>query len=69
MTRTEALELLKCKKLYQLAEKLELSTSAIAQWGEEDIPDYREYEIRELAAGRIPKRLQKANQTLMHANN
>jgi hypothetical protein len=68
MTRTEALELLQCKKLYQLADKLELTTSAIAQWGDE-VPDYREYEIRELAAGRIPKRLQKAKQTLVHANN
>ncbi|AFU39008.1 Cro/CI family transcriptional regulator [Acinetobacter baumannii] len=70
MTRTEALELLNCKKLYQLAEKLELTTSAIAQWGdEEDIPDYREYEIRELAAGRVPKRLQKSKQNLVHVNN
>ncbi len=70
MTRTEALELLNCKKLYQLAEKLELTTSAIAQWGdEEDIPDYREYEIRELAAGRVPKRLLKAEKNLSQANN
>ncbi len=58
------------QKLYQLAEKLELTTSAIAQWGdEEDIPDYREYEIRELAAGRVPKRLQKSKQNLVHVNN
>lgn len=65
MTRQEALELLGCKKLIQLAEILELSTSAIAQWGDDaDIPDFREYEVRELAAGRIPKRLRKSKQKI-----
>lgn len=66
MTRQEALELLGCKKLIQLAEILELSTSAIAQWGDDaDIPDFREYEVRELAAGRIPKRLHKSKQKIV----
>jgi len=60
MTRQDAMKLLGFKKLIQLAEKLELTTSAIAQWGDgEDIPEFREYEIRELAAGRTPKRLLK----------
>lgn len=69
MTRKEALELLGHKKLYQLADRLLLTTSAIAQWGDGDIPDYREYEVRELAAGRTPPRLKKALQNLSHANN
>lgn len=65
MTRREAMTLLGLKKLFQLADKLELTTSAIAQWGDdEDIPEYREYEVRELAAGRIPKRLRKSKQNL-----
>lgn len=65
MTRQEALELLGYEKLIQLAEILELSTSAIAQWGDDaDIPEYREYEVRELAAGRIPKRLLKSKQKI-----
>ncbi|MGP2362843.1 ribonuclease D [Acinetobacter junii] len=67
MTRQEAMELLGVKKLIQLAEMLELSTSAIAQWRDgEEIPEYREYEIRELAAGRTPKRLLKPKQNLTY---
>lgn len=73
MTRKEAMALLGCDKLYQLAEKLYLSTSAIAQWRDnDDIPEYREYEVRELAAGRTPIRLHKllkSKQNLSHANN
>lgn len=68
MTRREAMAVFGFKNLYQLAEKLQLSTSAIAQWGEADIPDYREYEIRELAAGRTPKRLIKSKQNLLERN-
>lgn len=70
MTRREAMTLLGLKKLFQLADKLELTTSAIAQWGDdEDIPDFREYEVRELAAGRIPKRLRKSKQNVSQVNN
>ncbi|ENU80034.1 hypothetical protein F975_01786 [Acinetobacter sp. ANC 3789] len=70
MTRQEAMELLGYKKLIQLADRLELTTSAIAQWRDgEDIPEFREYEIRELAAGRIPKRLQKSKQNVTRTNN
>lgn len=69
MNRREAMALLGYKTLTQLAETLELSTSAIAQWGDDaDIPEYREYEIRELAAGRIPKRLLKPKQNLACEN-
>lgn len=65
MTRREAMALLGVNKLFQLAGKLELTTAAIAQWGDDaDIPEYREYEVRELAAGRIPKRLLKSKQNL-----
>lgn len=69
MTRRDAMALLRLEKLYQLADRLDLSTAAIAQWGDEDdIPDYREYEVRELAAGRTPVRLLKSKQTLSQAN-
>ncbi|MHA3048677.1 helix-turn-helix domain-containing protein [Acinetobacter sp. ANC 4639] len=71
MTRQEAMKLLGYKKLIQLADGLQLTTSAIAQWrDDEDIPDIREYEIRELAAGRTPKRLLKSSkQTVACPNN
>lgn len=71
MNRQEAMKLLGYKKLIQLANRLQLSTSAIAQWrDDEDIPDIREYEIRELAAGRTPKRLLKSSkQTVTLQNN
>lgn len=64
MTRQEAMQKLGIKKFYQLADKLELTTAAIAQWGDEDIPDFREYEVNELLAGRTPKRLLKTKQNL-----
>ena len=71
MTRNEAMVLLNVKKKYQLADRLHLTTSAIAQWGDNDIPDYREYEVRELAAGRTPPRiakLRKSNPNLAQVN-
>lgn len=64
MTRQEAMQKLGIKKFYQLADKLELTTAAIAQWGDSDIPDFREYEVNELVAGRVPKRLLKSKQNL-----
>lgn len=64
MNRKEAMQLLGFTKLIHLADKLELTTSAIAQWGDGDIPDYREYEVRELAAGRTPIRLIKSKKNL-----
>lgn len=54
MKRQEAVKLLNCS-LAGLAEKLGLTTAAIAQWGDDtDIPPLREYQVRELAAGRQP---------------
>lgn len=64
MTRDEAMKKLGITKFYQLADKLELTPAAIAQWGDEDIPDHREYEVNELVAGRTPKRLLKSKQNL-----
>ena len=69
MKRRDALALLGYDHLYQLANVLELSTAAIAQWGDdEDIPAFREYEVRELAAGRTPIRLLKSKQNLILKN-
>ena len=64
MNRNEAMQKLGVKKFYQLANKLEISPAAITQWGDEDIPEYREYEVNELVAGRTPKRLLKSKQNL-----
>ena len=68
MNRNEAMQKLGVKKFYQLADKLELTPAAITQWGDDDIPEYREYEVNELAAGRIPKRLLKSKQNLTKPN-
>lgn len=58
MTRDEAIKLLDCS-YSELAEKLLLTTAAISRWADREIPYDREYEIRELAAGRIPVRILK----------
>lgn len=69
MTRNEAMKILGLTQFQQLADKLELTTSAIAQWrDDENIPDYREYEVRELAAGRLPIRLLRAKENLSQVN-
>lgn len=68
MTRDEAIKLLDCT-YSELADKLELSTAAVSRWANRELPYDREYEIRELAAGRTPIRLLKARQNLSHANN
>lgn len=68
MTRDEAIKLLGCT-YSELADKLELSTAAVSRWANRELPYDREYEIRELAAGRTPIRLLKARQNLSHANN
>lgn len=69
MTRREAMAKLNLEKLYQLADKLELTTAAIALWGDEkDIPDYRQFEVNELAAGRVPPRLLRLQQNLAQKN-
>ncbi|ENX02584.1 hypothetical protein F900_01030 [Acinetobacter modestus] len=53
MTKSEALNLLKCS-VTQLAVKLGISHNAISQWDEEKIPLAREYQIKDLASGREP---------------
>ncbi|ENW95948.1 hypothetical protein [Acinetobacter sp. NIPH 298] len=67
MTRDEACKLLECS--YKgLADYLLLTTAAIARWGDREIPYDREYEIKELAAGRTPKRIREAKQKLTQTN-
>ncbi|MDC5399643.1 ribonuclease D [Acinetobacter baumannii] len=68
MTRDDAIKLLNCS-YSELANKLELTTAAVARWANRELPYDREYEILELAAGRIPKRLLKAEKNLSQANN
>lgn len=53
MTKSEALQLLDCS-ITQLAGQLGISHNAISQWDESKIPVAREYQIRDLAAGRKP---------------
>ncbi|MDC4372921.1 Cro/CI family transcriptional regulator [Acinetobacter baumannii] len=53
MTKTEALALLECG-VTELAHKLSISTQAISQWPEEKIPLAREYQVRDLAEGKVP---------------
>lgn len=54
MTRKEAAKLLNCS-FSELADKLGITTAAIAQWGDDkDIPLLREIQVKELAAGRNP---------------
>ncbi|WP_336916544.1 Cro/CI family transcriptional regulator [Acinetobacter modestus] len=53
MTKSEALDLLKCN-ITQLAKNLGISHNAISQWDEDKIPLAREYQIRDLAAGKTP---------------
>lgn len=67
MTRDEACEILECD-YSGLAARLILSTAAIARWKNRELPYDREYEVNELAAGRIPKRILKAQQNLTPKN-
>ena len=53
MTKQEALKLLNCG-VADLALKLEISSQAISQWPEKKIPLMREYQIRDLAKGKVP---------------
>lgn len=53
MTKSEALQLLDCS-ITQLAGRLGISHNAISQWDESKIPVAREYQIRDLVAGRKP---------------
>lgn len=51
MTRDEATQLLGCN-LSELADKLEITTAAVARWNPNKIPLLREAQIRDLAEGK-----------------
>lgn len=53
MTKQEAFNLLKVNGV-QLADLLGIKPSAVYQWPEDKIPLAREYQIKDLAAGRKP---------------
>ena len=53
MKKTEALNLLQCT-IPELAKLLKISTEAVYKWGDKPIPLAREYQIRDIAAGRKP---------------
>ena len=53
MTKQEALNLLNCNGK-ELAEMLDIEPSAVYQWPDDRIPLAREYQIRDLAAGKQP---------------
>lgn len=53
MTKQEAFKLLKVNGV-QLADLLGIKPSAVYQWPEDKIPLAREYQIKDLAAGREP---------------
>lgn len=53
MKKSEALELLQCT-VPELAKLLKISTEAIYKWGDREIPIVREYQIKDVAAGRKP---------------
>ena len=55
MTKQEALDLLGVK-VCELAEKLQISSQAVSMWKEEKIPLAREYQIRDIAKGKLPLR-------------
>ena len=53
MKKSEALELLQCT-VPELANLLQISTEAIYKWGDRENPIAREYQIKDVAAGRKP---------------
>ncbi|WP_349307083.1 Cro/CI family transcriptional regulator [Acinetobacter corruptisaponis] len=53
MKKSEALNLLQCT-IPELAKILNISTEAIYKWGDKPIPIAREYQIKDIAAGRKP---------------
>lgn len=58
MTKSEALSLLKCN-VTVLASLLDISTQAISQWPDDAIPLAREYQVRDLASGKKPRKKRK----------
>lgn len=55
MTKQEAFDLTRCNGK-QLAKKLGIEPQAIYQWNKNRIPLVREYQIRDLVAGKNPLR-------------
>lgn len=53
MTKSEALTLLQCN-IRELAKMLDISPVAVTKWRNDCIPLAREYQIRDLLAGRQP---------------
>lgn len=53
MTKEEAFKLLGVNGV-ELAEKLGIEPSAVYQWPDQKIPLAREYQIRDLAEGKVP---------------
>lgn len=53
MTKLEAMSLLNCN-VKGLAAILKISESAVSQWDDEAIPLSREYQILDIANGRVP---------------
>lgn len=53
MTKEEALKLLGVNGV-ELAGKLGIEPSAVYQWPDQKIPLAREYQIRDLAEGKVP---------------
>ena len=55
MTKAEALALLNCG-VKELADKLGITSQAVSQWPENEIPMVREYQIKDLAKGKRPNK-------------
>ncbi|AUC06913.1 ribonuclease D [Acinetobacter lwoffii] len=68
MTRDEAIQLLDCS-LSELADRLGITTAAVAKWNKQQIPRLREYEIRALAEGRTPYGLPSVKTNLPKVSN
>ncbi|HJE54691.1 Cro/CI family transcriptional regulator [Acinetobacter sp.] len=68
MTRDEAIQLLDCS-LSELADRLGITTAAVAKWNKQQIPRLREYEIRALAEGRTPYGLPSVKPNLPKVSN
>lgn len=68
MTRDEALVFLECKNYKELADRLFLTTAALAKWKENEIPPAREDEIRQLKAGMVPARLKRIQASSAKSN-
>ncbi len=60
MTKQQAFDLLGCTRI-ELAKLLHISPEAVTQWDDDKIPIAREYQIRDLANGRAPIKVERTN--------